>query len=422
MAQSLTRRPSPRPLRRRLLRAVTGVAIAAAGVLALAVAGALAVYPAEYVFRTFVWMDADVDDRFRFPAREVAARLGANELPATPQPARVRQAFAAAMPGVDLPAWLAAQQTLGFVVLQHGRVIFEDYYHGHRRDDRATSFSTAKSILATLVVAAAEDGLLDLDEPVTRWLPELQARDVRFARITLRHLLGMRTGIRYRETGLPNGDDAKTYYWPDLRALALQHTVLAREPAADWHYNNYHPLLVGLVLERATGMPVARYLEQRLWQPAGMAAGASWSLDSDASGFEKLESGVNARTLDFACFGQLMLDRGVGTDGRRVLGEPSVRALTGPQGAADLGARRPGMYYQLFWWGQRDARRGDAFYAQGNHGQFVFVSPAHGVVIARNGRAYGVAPAQWVALFSQMAHHLGSSAPAVPPAATRPGS
>lgn len=409
-------------MRHRLLRIAAGVAIAAAALLALAVGWALAVYPAEYVRRTFVWREADVDDRLRFPAREVAARPGATELPAAPQPTRVRQAFAAARPDTDMDAWLAARQTLGFVVLQHGRVIFEGYYHGQRRDDRATSFSTAKSILATLVAAAAEDGLLDLDEPVTKRLPELQARDARFARITLRHLLGMRAGIRYRETGLPNGDDAKTYYWPDLRALALQQTVLAREPAADWLYNNYHPLLVGLVLERATGMPVARYLEQRLWQPAGMAAGASWSLDSDASGFEKLESGVNARTLDFARVGQLMLDRGVATDGRRVLGERSVVALTGPQGAADLGDRREGMYYQLFWWGQRDARRGDAFYAQGNHGQFVFVSPAHGVVIARNGRAFGVAPAQWIALFSQMADHLGHSVPVSRPAVTRPGS
>ncbi|MFP5399803.1 MAG: serine hydrolase domain-containing protein [Gammaproteobacteria bacterium] len=407
-------------MRRRLLRAVAGVAIAAAAMLALAVSWALAVYPAAYVFRTFVWMDADVDDRLRFPAREIAARPGASELPVALQPARVRQAFAAAQPDADIDAWLAARQTLGFVVLQHGRVIFEGYYHGHRRDDRATSFSTAKLLLAALVVAAAEDGLLDLDEPVTKRLPELQARDARFAHITLRHLLGMRAGIRYRETGLPNGDDAKTYYWPDLRSLALQQTVVAREPAADWLYNNYHPLLVGLVLERASGMPVARYLEQRLWQPAGMAAGASWSLDSEASGFEKLESGVNARTLDFARFGQLMLDGGVATDGRRVLGERSVLALTGPQGAADLGHRREGMYYQLFWWGQRDARWGDAFYAQGNHGQFVFVSPAHGVVIARNARAYGATPAQWIGLFSQMADHLGRSAAALPPTA-RPG-
>lgn len=391
------------------LRAGAWLAAALVALLVLAVGWALVLYPAPYVWRTFVWMDADVDDRLRFPAREVAAVAGASELPAAPAPERVRAAFAAALPGETMDDWLAARHTLGLVVMQHGRVLHEGYFNGHTRDERATSFSVAKSFLSTLVAAAAEDGLLDLDEPVTQRLPELAERDARFNLFTLRHLMGMRTGIHYRETGLPNGDDAKTYYWPDLRSLALQHTQVLGEPGPGWLYNNYHPLLLGLVLERATGMPVAKYLEQRLWQPAGMAAGASWSLDSEASGFEKLESGLNARVLDCARFGELMRMRGVAADGRRVLSERTVQALTSPDGAADLGARRAGLYYQLFWWGQRDAAWGDGFLAQGNHGQFIYVAPAHGVVIARNGREWGAPPAQWVALFARMAHELGQS-------------
>ena len=386
--------------------------------LALALGIACLVYPAEYVYRVLVWKESDVDDRFRFPAREIRARADATELPADLQPARMRAAFAAAMPGGDLDAWMARQQTMGLVVLQHGRVLFEGYYNGHRREDRATSFSMAKSITSALALAAAEDGLIDLDEPVTKRLPELRARDARFDRITLRHLLGMRVGIRFREAHFLHGDDAKTYYYPDMRALALEGTAIADEPGPGWLYNNYHPLLMGLVLERATSMPVTKYLEQRLWQPAGMAAGASWSLDSESSGFEKMESGVNARTLDFARFGQLFLDRGVAIDGRRVLTERSVLAATKPEAAAMLDHRRPGQYYQLFWWGQRTAGFGDSFYAHGNYGQFVFVAPAHGVVIARNGRDYGVPAREWVELFERMAYELGrDTAPA--PAATR---
>lgn len=401
--------PTLRPTLKPALRIAAWLAAALLALMLLAVGTALVLYPAPYVWRNFVWMDSDVDDRLRFPAREVAARAGASELPTAPAPERVRAAFAAALPGQAMDDWLAARKTLGFVVLQHGRVVFEGYYNGHGREERATSFSVAKSFLSTLVAAAAEDGLLDLDEPLTKRLPELAARDARFERFTLRHLMDMRTGIRYRETGLPNGDDAKTYYWPDLRALALQHTQVAAKPGPGWLYNNYHPLLMGLVLERATGMPVTKYLEQRLWQPAGMAAGASWSLDSEASGFEKLESGVNARVLDYARFGQLMLARGVAADGRRVLREDTVHALTRADGGVDLSARRPGQHYQLFWWGRRDAQWGDAFYAQGNHGQFIYVAPAHGVVIARNGRQWGVPSALWVDLFARMAHELGRS-------------
>jgi CubicO group peptidase (beta-lactamase class C family) len=64
-------------------------------------------------------------------------------------------------------------------------------------------------------------------------------------------------------------------------------------------------LLVGLALERAPGMPVATYLERKLWQPLGMEADGSWSVDNRRSGFEKMESGLNGRAIDFAKLGVL---------------------------------------------------------------------------------------------------------------------
>lgn len=379
-----------------------------AALLLVALAGACIVYPPLYVWRVLVWQDADVDDQYRFARRDVRAAPGAVDMPAAPDPVRVREAFAHALPGQAMEAWLAANGTQGFVVLQRGQVVYEGYFNGHRRDDTATSFSVAKSVLATLVDAAVEDGLItSLDEPITATLPELRKRDPRFDRITLRHLLDMNSGLHYREFPFLHGDDTKAYYFPDLRRLALDGAAVERPPGQAWQYNNYHPLLIGMVLERRTGMSVSRWLEQRLWQPAGMAAAASWSLDSEASGFEKLESGLNARTLDFARFGQLMLDDGVALSGRHVLGLRAVRAATSASGAWPLDARRPGMAYRHFWWGHTRTDGGYDFSARGNHGQFVFVSRANGVVIARNGRGYGVPPGQWLMLFERMADRLG---------------
>jgi CubicO group peptidase (beta-lactamase class C family) len=272
-----------------------------------------------------------------------------------------------------------------------------------------TSFSVAKLVLGTLVdLAVAEGRISSIDAPVTTWLPELLQRDPRFDRVSLRHLLNMNAGLYHTEYPFVTSDGAKTYYWPDLRALALTRTRIERPPGQAWLYNNYHPLLIGLVLERATGMPVTSYLEQRLWQPAGMAADASWSLDSESSGFEKLESGINARTLDFARFGQLYIDQGVALDGRRVLSAEAVRAATSPDGAVPIEQFRAGAYYKHFWWGQRRADGAYDFSARGNHGQFVFVSPRNHVVIARNGREYGVPPPVWMRLFEGLADRLGA--------------
>jgi CubicO group peptidase (beta-lactamase class C family) len=397
--------------RHRTLRALRRTAIGVVVLLLAALALACAIYPPTYVWRTLTLGDSDVDDQFRFPKRAIRAAPGAADIPLALDPERVRKAFSSSMPGQDLETWLAANTTQGFVVLRRGRVIYEGYFNGHRRDDTATSFSVAKSVLATLVDLAVADGrIASIDLPVTTWLPELHQRDPRFEQVSLRHLLNMNAGLRYTEYPFPTSDGAKTYYWPDLRALALNGAQVVQPPGRTWLYNNYHPLLVGLVLERTTGMPVATYLEQRLWQPAGMAAAASWSLDSEASGFEKLESGINARTLDFARFGQLFLDEGVALDGRRVVSAAAVRAATSPEGAMPLEQYRAGSYYQHFWWGLRHPDGSYDFSARGNHGQFVFVSPRNRVVIARNGRDYGVPPQAWMRLFEDLAGRLGADA------------
>ena len=394
----------------RLRRAMRLAAMGLGGALLAALALALIAYPPAYVWRTLVLGDSDVDDQFYFPKRTVQAAPGAHEMPEALDAKRVRRAFAAALAGQDLETWLAANTTQGFVVLQRGRVIYEGYFNGHRRDDPATSFSVAKSILATLVDLAVADGrIASLDLPITTWLPELRQRDARFEQVTLRHLLDMNAGLHYTEYPFLTADGAKTYYWPDLRALALNGTRIEQPPGKTWLYDNYHPLLVGLILERTTGMSVSAWLQAKLWQPAGMAADASWSLDSEASGFEKLESGINARTLDFARFGQLFLDQGVALDGTRVLSAEAVRAATSPDGAMPL-PYRDGAYYKHFWWGQKRADGGYDFSARGNHGQFVFVSPANQVVIARNGRDYGVPPKEWIAVFEAMANGLGRGA------------
>ncbi len=89
----------------------------------------------------------------------------------------------------------------------------------------------------------------------------------------------MTSGIRYDEAAWYNGDDALTYYFDDLRSLALGRTKIEQPPGEVWLYNNYNPLLLGLILERATGVHVADYLAQKLWSRIGTEFPASWSLD-----------------------------------------------------------------------------------------------------------------------------------------------
>jgi CubicO group peptidase (beta-lactamase class C family) len=401
------------PDRSRMVRILIALAVVFAGSIGLA----CAMYPPEYVYRVFVWRDAEADDYTRFPMRRIAAAQPVTPLPRGDESPAVRAAWRAAGGTADMEKELADIGTQAFLVVHHGRIVYERYFNGTSRHSWVTSFSVAKSVTSVLIgIAISEGAIGSIDDPVTLYLPELAQRDPRFKEIRLRHLVDMAAGIHYKEFPFLNGDDAKAYYWPNLRRLVLDHSEIDSEPGQFFQYNNYHPLLLGMVLERATHMPVARYLQEKLWKPAGMVAEASWSLDSVDDGFEKMESGINARAEDFARFGLLMLQQGrIG--GRQVVPEGWVKASTSPsatpepRGYYEQSVLRdlPRAYYHHFWWGRRrDDGRHD-FAARGNLGQVVYVSPANDVVVVRHGWRYGIEPARWSARALRIADQLATN-------------
>jgi CubicO group peptidase (beta-lactamase class C family) len=274
------------------------------------------------IARALIWREADVGDQHRFPSRPIPAGGHASLLPAEPE-----VDLRVSAPGGDngtarLDDVLHGTDTRAFVVVHRGRV-YERYDGDSGPKTLETSFSVAKSFVSTLVGIALDEGLIGaVDDPVTRYVPELAARDPRFKQIILRDLLTMSSGLRYQESSFPSprGDDTYTYtyYGVDLGKDALERTEIEQAPGEKWHYNNYNPLLLGLVLERATGMSVSGYMASRLWQPLGAGSDASWSLDSKRLGFEKMESGLNATALDHARFGLLLLHGGE-WNGRRIV-------------------------------------------------------------------------------------------------------
>ncbi|WP_432546164.1 serine hydrolase domain-containing protein [Kineococcus sp. SYSU DK004] len=331
--------------------------------------------------RAIAWMDADVDDIDRFPARRIPAGRTVLPLRTAALPPGTLDEVTVAGRTRSLAGLVESTETEVLLVLRDDEVVHERYANGGGPDRSHTSFSVAKSFLSTLVGIAVDRGdVRSLDDPVTDYLPELLDSDERFRRITLRHLLSMSSGICYSEHGTPWSDDAVTYYSTDLRATALSARI-CEPPGRTWVYDNYNPLLVGMALERATGTDVADYAGEHLWGPAGMEADGSWSLDSEASGFEKMESGVNARPRDFARLGYLFAHEGrVGN--RQVVSAEWVREATARDTSAD-----PAEHYQLWWW--VDTEREGRFFARGNKGQFVYVDPATDVVAVRLGRDHG---------------------------------
>lgn len=101
-------------------------------------------------------------------------------------------------------------------------------------------------------------------------------RDAGFGDITVQHLLTMSSGLSFDDGSSPWADPANTYH-----GAAITEPRVEGPPGVVFDYNDWNVILLGLVLERAAGMPVAEFMETRLWQPMGAEAEESWSLDRD---------------------------------------------------------------------------------------------------------------------------------------------
>ncbi len=402
-------------------RVITWTLLAAAAIIAVALVAALVAYPSEYVFRVFAWRDSDVFDWQKFPSHRLEPAPSAYTFDSSPSDDAVELLSSTAGVG-DWEAFLEDTQTQAFIVIRDRAVLYEGYFNDTERDSIVTSFSMAKSITSALVGIAIDEGHIEgVDDSITIYLPELADRDPRFNDITIRHLLMMSSGLEYKEFRFPglNSDDPLTTYYPDQRWLALNNTNIVDPPGAYFQYNKYHPQLLGMILERTTGVTVTQYLQAKIWDPLGMEFGGSWSTDSVESDFEKMETGVNARAIDFAKFGQLFLDDGVWAD-RQVIPKKWVDESTRPYLPDDYASYYPDWfgelpgqgYYEYMWWGMaRKPGRFD-FAAEGDKGQFIYVSPESSLVIVRHGIDYGIPYDEWLELFYEFAGRLARSADA----------
>jgi CubicO group peptidase (beta-lactamase class C family) len=381
-------------------------------------------YGPEYVWRQVVWPWAGPAHATFFPVRQIAPAAvpfrfaGADAA----GEAAVRAAFARVAPphgiaGRDMDRALAANGTTGLVVVQDDRLLYEGYFNGRSRESPQPSFSVAKSIVGLLVGAAIADGrTASVDVPVETLLPDIPG--LRGSGITLRHLLLMSSGLRSRGGGHlrfvmgPWSDDALSSYATDLRQV-LAEVRPGRPPGERFGYEGRGTQLLGLVLERVTGEHVADYFGRRLWRPIGAEFPASWSLDSEDSGLELLESGLNARTIDFAKIGRLVLRRG-DWDGVRLLPADWIDRATAPPddvppdyyGLGEEGAMGvAGAHYGFHWYGYERPDGSCVAFAGGRGGQIILVHPAKRVVIVRNGEDAGPVE-DWSDLLRDLAEAL----------------
>jgi len=309
-------------------------------------------------------------DRLPVLAKARVVRAGATPSPLPPGPPL-------ALP-IDVDAYMAGQRSAALLVVHEGRLRLERYGLDFDRNGRWTSFSVAKSITSTLVGAAIRDGYIkSMDDKVSDYIAPMKGSA--YDDVSIRQLLTMTSGVRWNEDYAdPNSDVARfNNHQPEegVDAIVSYLRRLPREAPAGtrWHYSTGETNLVGILVGQATGKPLAEYLSEKIWVPAGMEQQATWILSR--TGKEISGCCIQAATRDFARFGLFILN-GARAGGAAIVPEGWLAEATGKRVAID----QPGRGYGYQWWTYDDG----SFAARGIFGQGIFIDPRRKLVIASN--------------------------------------
>ncbi|GJL97018.1 MAG: hypothetical protein DHS20C06_08350 [Hyphobacterium sp.] len=285
-----------------------------------------------------------------------------------------------------LDQYLEESGSLGLVVLHNGIVVHEQYLNGADETSRPTSWSVAKSFVASLIAIAVQDGHIDnLDQLAQEFAPQFQGSA--FGETSLRHLLMMSTGIDFIEDYNDTDSDVGVLFRdPFVFGSDIDTALLdferRTEAGTELDYISSASHVLSAVLRGIYDQPLHQIIEEKIWAPLGMESDAYWN--QNVIGDDGIALGyccLNARPVDYARFGQWYLQDGV-WDGERLLPEGWVDMATHANAPfQEAGVTIPLRGYGLHFWFPETDR--DEFFAAGIYGQYIWVDPSRNIVISR---------------------------------------
>lgn len=258
------------------------------------------------------------------------------------------------------------------LVARDGYLVLERYFGGTGPQTLFDARSVTKSVVSTLTgFALAEGRLPGLDATVGQYVGPPYVLDDGDRAVTVRQLLTMTSGYEWN-------DDRDYDQWIVARdhVQFLLDRPRSGAPGA-FTYNSAAVNLLGVVLQGATGTPLATYADERVFRPLGVNA-VRW--EDLERGMVNGGSGIQLAARDLLRFGQLMLQQGrSGT--LQVVPSDWVGSMTTPRFPwRDRYGPQVGVTYGYLWW-VADAAPEPAFFGWGYGGQFVYVVPARQLVV-----------------------------------------
>lgn len=291
---------------------------------------------------------------------------------------------------------MAATATDGWAVAHRGSMVAEEYLDGMRAETRHLLFSVSKSLVAAVVGALHEAGAIELDAPVTAYVPALA--NCGYAGATVRHLLDMRSGIAFSDNYLhPTAEIHlldQSLGWaprsgPDVPATLRDFLLTLRQKSAHggpFEYRSCETDVLGWICEEAGGQRMPELMSELLWSRIGAQCDATIGVDTAGTGL--FDGGINACLTDMIRFGSLFLRDGVSPTGEQVVPAAWIAdTLDGGPDSREAFAASPddnrmpgGMYRNQVWFPYPGS---NVVLCQGMCGQMIYINRAAEVVAAK---------------------------------------
>lgn len=231
--------------------------------------------------------------------------------------------------------WLGTQRHYlhAMLVEQCGKLIDEQYFGLYDADQTHDLQSATKTFTGSLIGIALREGLIkSLDQPLAELLPKYRPLLTgEKAKLTLRHVLTMSTGLRWVDHGPRNSFDRQAEA-EDSVAFILGEPQITKS-GESWFYNTGSSHLLSAIVQQVSGMTAREYAEAKLFGPLGITS-FEWRVHPD--GVTQGGWLLYLRPRDMLKLGRLYLDGGV-WNGARILPAEFVQAATTRQFEAKLG-------------------------------------------------------------------------------------
>ncbi|WP_298532423.1 serine hydrolase [uncultured Algibacter sp.] len=262
--------------------------------------------------------------------------------------------------------------TVAYLIIKNDSIWFEKYFDGFNESSKTNSFSMAKSITSAMLGKAIMDGYIEnLDQPISDFYPQYE-----YAKTTVGDLSSMASGLNWVEHYTsPFSLTARANYDDDLAETMLEQKVV-KTPGKAFEYLSGSTQLLGMIIQKATGKTLAKYLSESFWEPMGASDDALWQLDDDKNRLAKTFCCISSNARDFARFGKLYKDYGK-WNGEQLLDSAFVAKSVTPR-------FKENPVYGYGWW-LKEINNKNFFMMRGHLGQYVLVEPDDNIIVVRLG-------------------------------------